>query len=126
GAAQASGFHGWLWSLRLAQARAEIALAQGNAEDALRWADDAITQCRGWGRVKYEVLGLVTRGQALRALGRESAATNDFRQAVTLARSTGDPALLLRAISSLLHVDGDDALLAEGTALVRRIVAELP
>ncbi len=126
GVTQAAGFHGWLWALRLAEARAEIALAQGKAEEALRWADEAIAQCRARGRVKYEVLGLLTRGEALSAAGRASEAIADFRRAVALARPVGDPALLLRAIGSLLTLDGDDALAAEGAATVARIVDALP
>jgi DNA-binding SARP family transcriptional activator len=125
GAAQAAGFHGWLWALRLAEAQAEIALAQGKAEEALRWADEAIAQCRARGRVKYEVLGLVTRGKALSAAGRASEAVADFRRAVTLARPVGDPALLLQAIGCLLPLEGDDTLAAEGTATVARIVNAL-
>src|SRR5207247_101452 len=59
--ARASGWHGWLWSLRLAEARAEIALARENWEEALPWAGDAIERSRARQRVKYEVLGLTTR-----------------------------------------------------------------
>ncbi len=126
GVAQAAGFHGWLWALRLVEARAEIALAEGKPEEALRWADEAIAQCRARGRVKYEVLGLVTRGKALTAMGRTNDAIADFRCAVALARPVGDPALLLRAIGGLLTFDGDDALAAEGAATVERIVDALP
>ncbi len=68
-AARVAGWHGWLWNLRLAQARAEIALARGDAREALRWASDAADQSHAKGRVKYEVAGLGTRGQALAALG---------------------------------------------------------
>src|SRR5215207_5749695 len=126
GAAQAAGFHGWLWALRLAEAQAEIALAQGKAEEALRWADEAIAQCRARGRVKYEVLSLITRGEALSVAGRASEAIADLRHAVALARPVGDPALLLRAISCLLTLDGNDALAVEGTATIGRIVDALP
>ena len=126
GVAQAAGFHGWLWALRLAEARAEIALAQGKTEEALRWADEAIAQCRARGRVKYEVLGLMTRGNALSAAGRASEAIADFRRALSLARPVGDPALLLRTIGCLLAVDGDDVLAEEGAATVERIVDALP
>jgi tetratricopeptide (TPR) repeat protein len=66
-AVRAHGEHGWLWRLRLAQASAEIALASGAWEDAIRHADDAIAQARQHGRIKYEVAGLQTHGQALAA-----------------------------------------------------------
>ena len=126
GVAQAAGFHGWLWALRLAEARAEIALAQGKAEEAISRANEAIAQCRARGRVKYEVMSLLTRGEALHALGRTHEAIADVQQAVALARPIGDPALLLRAIGCLLTLDGDDVLVAEGAETLARIVDALP
>ena len=119
-----AGWHGWIWGLRLAEARAEIALARGDWEAALRWADDAIERSRAR-RLKYEVLGRSTRAQALLALGRTTEAIADLRSAVTLARPFGDPALFLRPAAGLLNVDGDDALAAEAGAAVRRITGAL-
>ena len=124
--ARTAGFHGWLWRLRLAEARAEMALARGDAEEALRWADDAIAQCRAKGRVKYHAIGLGTRASALAALGRTREAIADLRHAVELARPVGDPALFLRPATTLLSLDGDDALAAEARAAVERITAALP
>jgi tetratricopeptide (TPR) repeat protein len=123
---KAAGFHGWLWRLRLAEARAELALARGDWDEALRWADDAITQSRVHGRVKYQVAGLAARGRALDALGRTRQAIGDLRSAVDLARPVGDPAMLLRAATGLLALDGDDALAAEVRAAADRIAAALP
>ncbi len=62
-----AGWHGWVWGLRLAEARAEIALARGDWEAALRWSDDAIERSRARRRLKYEVLGSSTRASAARA-----------------------------------------------------------
>ncbi len=126
GVAQAAGWHGWLWKLRLAEARAEMALARGDSEEAIRRAGEAIEQSRAKGRVKYEALGLGTRAWALDGLGRTKKAIADLRQAVRLARRTGDPAMLLRAATALLAIDGDDALAAESRAVVERIAAALP
>jgi tetratricopeptide (TPR) repeat protein len=124
--ATAAGWHGWLWSLRLAQARAELALARGNAQDVLHWAGRAIEQSRARRRVKYEVLGLTTRAQALVALGRTKAAIADLRRAVAAARPVGDPALRLRPLAELLAPDGDDALAVEAGSAIQRIRATLP
>jgi tetratricopeptide (TPR) repeat protein len=124
-AASAQGHHGWLWRLRLAQARTEIALARGRWEEALRWAEDALAQGRKRGRVKYQVAGLKARAEALIALNRHQEALSDLRAAVTLARPVGDPAMFLRASAPLLALDGDDALLAEARAAARRIASEL-
>jgi class 3 adenylate cyclase/tetratricopeptide (TPR) repeat protein len=125
-AGRVAGWHGWLWKLRLAQARAEIALARGDARQALRWAADAIEQSHTTGRVKYEVAGLGTHGQALAALGRTRESLPDLRRAVALARPVGDPAMFLRAATALLAVEGDDALLEEARATATRIAAALP
>lgn len=123
---QVAGWHGWVWGLRLAEARAETALARGDWAAALRWAGDAIERSRARRRLKYEVLGRGTRAQALLALGRTTEAIADLRKAVTLARSVGDPALFLRPAAGLLAVDGNDALAAETGAAVRRIAGALP
>jgi tetratricopeptide (TPR) repeat protein len=125
-AEQTAGFHGWLWRLRLAEARAELALARGEWQEALRRADEAIGQSRLRGRVKYRVIGLTTRAQALIALGRTTEAIADLGTAVALARPVGDPALFLRAAAALVAIDGDDALAAEGRAAVKRIAGALP
>ncbi len=123
---KAAGWHGWLWRLRLAEARAEIALARGNWEDVLQCAGDAIERSRARERVKYQVIGLTTRAQALRALGRTKEAIADLSRAVTLARPVGDPALFLRPAAELLAVDGDDSLAAEAGTAVQRILGALP
>ncbi len=125
-AAQIGGWHQWLWSLRLKQARAEIAFARSDWSDALVLASAAIAESDSRGRTKYVVAGLETRGKTLVALGRGREALDDFRRAVQLARAMGDPALFLRVSSSLLATEGDDALLSEARTTARRIVAELP
>ena len=122
---KAAGWHGWQWSLRLAEARAEIALARGDWEDAVRWARDAIDRSCGK-RVKYEVLGLGTRAQALNRLGRGNEAATDLRRAVELARALGDPAVFLRAATMLLALDGSDPLAARAHATAERIARTLP
>jgi DNA-binding SARP family transcriptional activator len=125
-AAGAAGFHGWLWQLRLSQARAEIALGREEWEEALRQAGETIEQSRTKGRVKYLVLGLCIRAEALAARNAQSEAVLALRNAMRLARSTRDPALLLRPASMLLAFDGDDALAGEALTAVDRIRGELP
>lgn len=122
----AAGFHGWLWRLRLAEARAELALARGQQEEAIGWSTEAIDQSRLRRRLKYQVIGLGTRASGLIALNRTREALVDFRYAVALARGLGDPALFLRAAAWLLEVDGDDALATEAHAAVERIIGALP
>jgi tetratricopeptide (TPR) repeat protein len=122
---QASGFHGWLWRLRLAGARAEIALARGAWEEALGWAERAIDHASTTERPKYRAAGLGTRARAQAALGRRVEALADLRAAVDLARQLDDPALCLRLAGHLLELDGSDALAAEVTVARRRIMSGL-
>ena len=125
-AAGTQGAHGWNWALRLVETKAEIALARGEWEAAVGFADDAIAQSLLRGRVKYQAAGLETRAKALTSLGRKHEAITDLRSAVELARPVGDPAMFLRAAAALLTLEGDDALLAEARATARRIIAALP
>ncbi len=120
--AVAQGAHGWNWALRLAETRAEIALARGEWGAALSFADDAIAQSLLRGRVKYQVAGLVTRAKALTSLGRKHEAIACLRNAIKLARPIGDPAMILRAEVALLTLEGDDALLVEARTTAQRIV----
>jgi len=118
----ATAWHGWLWGLRLAEARAEVALARGDWDGALNWAAQAIEQSRLKGRVKYEALGRMTRGRALVAIGRRSDALVDLGRALALARTTGDPALLVRAAGVMFDVNESEALAREIRASVDRII----
>jgi len=122
---RAGAWHAWLWSLRLAQARAELALARGDAEAAIRLADSALLQARGR-RPKYEVLGLLTRASGRIGLGHTNAALPDLQESVRIARSVGDPALFVRSASALLGIEGDDALVSEAATAAHDIVRRLP
>ena len=122
----AAGWHGWLWSIRLAQARAELALAQANHDDAVDWARQSIEQSRARRRVKYVVLGMTTRAQALMGLGRTKDAITELNAALAAARPIADPALRLRPLVELLSLDGDHALAAEAGAALECMTAGMP
>jgi tetratricopeptide (TPR) repeat protein len=126
GVAKTSGWHRWQWEGRLAHARAEIALARGHGEEAVRRADEVIAQSQAMGRVKYHATGLKTRGEALASLGRTKEGIADLRQAVTLARGIADPALFLHAATVLLGLEGDDTLAGEARQAAVRIAGALP
>ncbi len=123
---EALGAHFWVWRLRLAQARAEIALARGDWEDTLRLIEIALQHSLNGGRVKYQVLGLKTRAQALAALGRTHEAVVDLRNALALTRPTGDPAMFVQVAAALLTLEGNDVLAHEAYATAQRISAALP
>jgi tetratricopeptide (TPR) repeat protein len=120
------GWHGWLWRIRLAQARAEIALARADWAEAVRSAEECIAQSREKGRIKYELLGRWTRARALDALGRCQEAIAELNGALNPARQLGDPAMFLRIAAALLAIDGSDSLAAEAGATVQQILAVLP
>ena len=126
GIAATGGWHHWLWSIRLSGARAELALARGDWDSALRFAGQTVEEAGARRRVKYEALGLAARGRALAARGRTRAALAPLRRAVALVRPVGDPAMFLRAATALLEVDGDDALAGEARAAAGRILDALP
>ncbi|CAA9553426.1 MAG: hypothetical protein AVDCRST_MAG59-1919 [uncultured Thermomicrobiales bacterium] len=122
---ETGGFHRWQWRMRLAAARAAIALVRGDAAGALAWADETIAQGRARGRLKYEAIGLTLRAQQSAALGRTTQATADLRAALDLANQVGDPALVLRPAAALLPLDGDESLATAAGAAVDRIAAAL-
>jgi hypothetical protein len=124
--ASTPGWHEWLWTLRLKQARAEVALERGSFELAMTEATEGIEMSRVRLRRKYEALGLVTRAHALGRLGRTREAIADARDGVAIARRTEDPALLLHALDALLAFNGSDALAVEASALSERIAVALP
>ncbi|NTU82271.1 MAG: AAA family ATPase [Chloroflexales bacterium] len=123
---QAAGAHGWLWRLKLTEARAELALTRGDWDESLRLAESAITQSQKRGRLKYEAFGRETRARALAAVGRRHEAIAEARSGVALLRPLDAPALFLRAASTLLGLEGDDALLGEARHAAQRIITALP
>jgi tetratricopeptide (TPR) repeat protein len=125
-AASTPGWHEWLWNLRLTQARAELALAAGVIDQAVSYATDAIAQARAVGRPKYEALAFRTRADAHRVQCEFERAIDDARSGEAAARRTGNPALLLALIGTVLSLAGSDELLAEARGLHEEISRELP
>jgi DNA-binding winged helix-turn-helix (wHTH) protein/tetratricopeptide (TPR) repeat protein len=125
-AANTAGWHGWLWQLRLSQAKAELALAGEHFDEAIVNATQSIEQSRARGRPKYQALGLITRARGLDAIARTREAIADSKTAVTVADRTGDPALLLLALDALLALDGTDDLAKWAGAVTARIYEALP
>jgi tetratricopeptide (TPR) repeat protein len=124
--ATAPGWHEWLWTLRLKQARAELALERGDLDLAASEATMCVDQSRVRGRLKYHALGLITRARARERQARTREAIADARSAVDVARTSLDPALQLAGLSTLLDLEGSDQLAAEALALRDRIRGALP
>jgi predicted ATPase/predicted Ser/Thr protein kinase len=122
----AKGWHAWLWSARLREAEAELALARGEWENGSEAASQVIEECRRVGRVKYEALGLLTRARALCGWGKTAAAIEDLHAAAAAARRVGDPSLVLRTLAPQLEIEGNDDLAREARAAADRIRSTLP
>jgi tetratricopeptide (TPR) repeat protein len=126
GATATGGWHQWLWQLRLAQARAELALARGAFEAAIELATEAIEASRARRRPKYEALAFMTRARSLHRVVKSKAGIADARQAVEIAATVADPALHLLTLDTLIALDGTDELAAQAQALRDRVHAALP
>jgi len=120
-AQKARGWHAWKWSIRLAQARAELAVARGAWGEAVREATRVIDQSRSRHRLKYEALGLATKARASHRLGARSA-LQDARAAAHTARRLADPAVLLDCLIVLLEIEGSDALREEARQTTHSIL----
>src|SRR5262249_8871209 len=106
----AVAWHGWLWKIRFAQGRAELALARGHWDVARQLASDVIARSRATGRVKYAAEGHLALARALDGLRQASAAAAERRAAVTLVRQMGDPAALVRTAAQVVRLEDDPVL----------------
>jgi hypothetical protein len=121
----ASGWHGWLWRLRLSQARAELAAAREDWTGAIAAATEGIRDSEARSRPKYVALGLMTRAHARKRAGDMPQAITDANRSVDIARTLGDPAVLLKALNVSIDLDGNDALTREARACHERILSHV-
>jgi tetratricopeptide (TPR) repeat protein len=123
---KASGWHGWLWKMRLAQAQAEISLARGDWEKAIHFAEKSFHQGQVTGRIKYQAAALETRGKALVLMGKKrKEGIGHLQKAIQLVRSVPDPLLFLRAAHTLLCFETDKKLIKEVSGVVTQIKESL-
>jgi tetratricopeptide (TPR) repeat protein len=126
GVEQTSGWHGWLWKMRLAQAQAEISLTRGDGDKAIQFAEKPLHQSQATGRIKYQAAALETRGKALVLMNKKrNDGIGDLREAIQLVRPGQDPLMFLRAGYALLCVERDKKLMAEVGAVVTQIKESL-
>ena len=125
------GWHQWLWTERLADMRAAIAVASGRHDDAATEADNALRYLARYPRPKYEARVYTTRGEAMLGLGRAEDAVASFRLALDRADAIGQatlrwPALdgLARALDRTGGVGADVARRSAG-ALIEEVAAGL-
>jgi len=82
---------------RLAEAKAETALAKGDHAEAARLAQEAIDQSRQVQRAKYELAARLVLGRALVALREPARGIGQLRMALDGIRRLGHPPTLWRA-----------------------------
>jgi class 3 adenylate cyclase/tetratricopeptide (TPR) repeat protein len=105
------GFHQWLWSIRLATARAEAALLAGHAEEAAGFARDALDESDRIGRRKYVCRARTALGRALSELGRYGEAATALQTAASEAEALGHLPSAWSSLASLADARaalGDD------------------
>jgi class 3 adenylate cyclase/tetratricopeptide (TPR) repeat protein len=121
-----AGWHGWLWKLRLAEAKSEIAYARGRYDEAIEWATRAVDEGAAKMRFKYQVLGHISRAKALAASGNVDKTGADLREALSIARKLSDPSLILRAALASRDIKPGEEVESEARAAATRIVDGLP
>jgi class 3 adenylate cyclase/tetratricopeptide (TPR) repeat protein len=124
-AAASKGWHQWLMTGRLAEAAAEIALAQGDLGAAAEAAQNAIKEAAAVSRRKYETAAHMTLGRALLEMKEPERAQAELRTALAGAEQLGHPPTLWQAwwhLGRVLGVAGDEAGAADAFAKAAGIV----
>jgi class 3 adenylate cyclase/tetratricopeptide (TPR) repeat protein len=123
---QTAGWHGWLWRIRLAQARAEISLAQGDGEKAIQFAEKSLHQSQETGRITYQAAALETRGKALVLMGKKrNEGIANLQEAIQLARPVQDPLMFFRPAYALLCIERDNKLLEKVNGVITQVQKSL-
>jgi class 3 adenylate cyclase/tetratricopeptide (TPR) repeat protein len=103
----------WRYSQRWLCISGELALACGDAETALDFAEECLPRSEETESRKYIVRARRLRARALAALGRREEAGADLRIALELAREIGNPPQLWRTLTAAAELrEGDRRRLA--------------
>lgn len=97
------------WLAFVLDSQARIALARGSADEAVRYADEALGLAQLTKNAKASVDALLTLARARTALGDTAGSLAANEQAAELARTAGSPSLVRKSLRDLA-----DALAASG------------
>ena len=123
----AKGFHQFLWSIRLAAARAEAARLAGRYDEAISFARNALVEAERFGRRKYDCLVRVPLARALVATGRPGDAVDVLTRAVVEAERLGHLPSRWPALSAMAEAEaalGDEEAAANARAAAVRSIEE--
>ena len=123
----------WLITGRLAVVRAELERMRGRLDDAVTWSGRALDLARPVGRKKYEVVSMITLGQALTAQGLLTDAVSQLDDAVALADALGSPLYRWQARAALADAErgvpdraaGSDRTRREAVGMIHEIAGSL-
>jgi class 3 adenylate cyclase/tetratricopeptide (TPR) repeat protein len=119
------GTHQWLMAGRLAEGKAEIAVAKGDYAEAARLAQEAIDRSREVHRAKYELAARLVLGRALMALGQPERGIAELHTALDGIRRLGHPPTLWRAWwtlgTALAQAGRDDEAAAAAAAAAKTL-----
>jgi class 3 adenylate cyclase/tetratricopeptide (TPR) repeat protein len=124
----AHGWHQWLWTGRLADMQAVIALESGRFEEAASKADQALRYLRRYPRPKYEARAYTSHGQAMLALGLPDEAATSFRRAVDRADGLRQAVLQWPALDGLatsLERSGREEEAEDARRRAREVIASV-
>ncbi len=129
-AVESKAWERWLVSGRLAAVRAELELATGDTDEAIRWARRAVDLAVASGRRKYDAIARTTLGRALTTSGHSAEAVSELRVAVATATSLGSPAIVWQARAALADAlenggQDPDAERAEAARVAQSIASGL-
>ena len=90
---EAFGAHRWRWTIRLLVGLAEVHVARGAYEEALRYVEQGLKEAQATSSQKYVAKGWALRGKILAQMGDRETAGAELQRAHTLAEQLICPAL---------------------------------
>lgn len=126
-AERSKGWHQWLWTVRLLEARAEAALLAGSLEEAAGAAQEVLEHALRPGRLKYACRARTVLGRAMLGLGNPEEGLSEFRRGIEDAERLGHAPTLWPALAGLaeaLDALGDEAAAEEARRRTRSAVEE--
>ena len=115
--------HDERWLAHVQDTTAQILIAEGHPEDALRMVADAIASAERTQNHRARVSAILTRARAQLAMGDETDATASFEEAAGLARELGPRGVLRDILGQLADVLARSGQHEKAYALMKEALA---